>query len=145
MGDGVKELDIKLNPKTNQAPTQQERIVNRRDQPQPRRDTRSIQRRIQTEPESRERSGRRARKYKIDDFKIGDKVDVKYDTAKTVYDPETARWIFKDSPLFENVEIEDINDDENDQFPLYIDFGTAYQDEERYDFIKLSQVKKIYK
>ena len=76
---------------------------------------------------------------------VGDKVDVKYDTAKTVYDPETARWIFKDSPLFENVEIEDINPDENDQFPLYIDFGTAHQDEERYDFIKLSQVKKIYR
>ena len=107
--------------------------------------TRSVQRQIQTEPESRERSGRRAKKYKIDDFKIGDRVDVKYDTAKTVYDRETERWIFKDSPLFENVEIEDINDDENDQFPLYIDFGTAYQDEERYDFIKLSQVKKIYR
>lgn len=142
---GVKELDIKLNPKTNQAPTQEEGIVNRRDQQPTRRTTRSIQRQIQTEPESRERSSRRARKYKIDDFKIGDRVNVKYDTAKSVYDNETDRWIFKDSPLFENVEIEDINDDENDQFPLYIDYGNAYQDNERYDFIKLSQVKKIYR
>lgn len=106
-----------MNPKTNQAPTQEERIVNRRDQEPTRRVTRSIQRQIQI-PESRERSGRRARKYKIDDFKVGDRVDVKYDTAKTVYDGESDRWIFKDSPVFENVEIEDINDDENDQFPL---------------------------
>ena len=74
---------------------------------------------------------------------------MKYETAKTVYNRETDRWTFKDSPVFENVEVEDINsyltinDNENDQFPLHIDFGTAYQDEERYDFIKLSQVKNF--
>ena len=40
---GVKELDIKLNPKTNQAPRKAERIVNRRDQEPTRRVTRSVQ------------------------------------------------------------------------------------------------------
>ena len=76
---------------------------------------------------------------------MGDRIDVKCGTARNVYDNETDGWIFKDSSLFENVEIEDINDDENDHCPFHTYFGANFPDEERHYFVKLPQVKKIYR
>ena len=49
------------------------------------------------------------------------------------------------TPLFEKANIIDIDHNENNQFPLYVDYGTAYEGDDRYDFIKMSMVKKIYR
>ena len=53
-------------------------------------------------PPPEPRAPRRSKKkYKIDDFQIGNLVDVRYEDARNVYDSETDRWIYKESPLFE--------------------------------------------
>ena len=62
-----------------------------------------------------------------------------------IFLPETKGKSLEEIESIFSDKTKDVNDDENDQFPLHIDFGTAYQDEERYDFVKLSQVKKIYR
>ena len=152
---GVKDLDIKLNPKSDQAPV--ERIVNDLDRPPrqsqrrrpsvrlPQRPATAENREINVPPPEPRAPRRSKKKYKIDDFQIGDLVDVRYEDARNVYDLKTDRWVYKESPLFEKAKIIDIDENENNQFPLYIDYGTAYEGDDRYDFVKMSMIKKIYK
>jgi len=94
---GVKDLDIKLNPKSDQAPV--ERIVNDLDRP-PRQSQRrrrpsvrlpgrpvvTENREINVPPPEPRVPRRSKKKYKIDDFQIGNLVDIRYEDARNVYD-----------------------------------------------------------
>lgn len=139
--DGVKDLDIKLNPNTRQAPV--DRVVNKKDRPteetRPPRNLQDVS--VRLPPQPRAPSRRSKTKYKIDDFEVGDKIDVKYNQELDKYDVANDRWIR--SKKFEDALIVDISDNENDQYPLFVDFGSAYPDEGRYDYVKISQVTKL--
>ena len=58
--------------------------------------------------------------------------------------PKKDRRIYKKSPLFERAKKKNINDDENDQFPLEINFGEQDENstEGRYDYVKMNRIKK---
>ena len=59
------------------------------------------------------------------------------------YDIDNDRWIR--SKMFEDAIVVGIDENSSEPLKLYIDFGTAYPEEGRYDFIKISQATKLSK
>lgn len=92
----MKDLDIKLNPKADQAPS--ERVVNERDrESEIRRSGRNRQDdELLTSMEMlvpRTSTNRHKKKYKLDDIDIGNKVDIRYSQELDKYDRESNQFI----------------------------------------------------